>query len=145
MTAPRRQVPAWYTNTEVCDYLLERCVAIHLDKPADKFSIIAVMLRKLFSLVQGKCVVEGVDSLMMHEIVLGGHLYLQLLKVISFLQNFRKFVSEYLTPKDIFELICLKPCCNEFTNKETYLQMLRKVSDSHFFNSSSIEHFLGPD
>jgi len=29
---------------------------------------------------QDKCVVEGVDSVMMHEIVLGGHLYLQLLK-----------------------------------------------------------------
>jgi DNA-directed RNA polymerase I subunit RPA2 len=74
------QVPSWYTNTEVCDYLMERCVAIHLDRPGDKFSIIALMLRKLFALVQGKCVVEGVDSLMMHEIVLGGHLYLQLLK-----------------------------------------------------------------
>ena len=30
--------------------------------------------------IQDKCVVEGVDSVMMHEIVLGGHLYLQLLK-----------------------------------------------------------------
>ena len=30
--------------------------------------------------VQDRCVVEGVDSVMMHEIVLGGHLYLQLLK-----------------------------------------------------------------
>ena len=60
---------------------MERCVAIHLDRPADKFSLVGVMLKKLFTLVQKKCVVEGADSLMMHEIVLGGHLYLQLLKV----------------------------------------------------------------
>jgi DNA-directed RNA polymerase I subunit RPA2 len=74
------QIPAWYTNMEACDYLMENCVAIHLDTPAEKFNIVGVMLKKLFSLVQKKCVVEGVDALMMHEIVLGGHLYLQLLK-----------------------------------------------------------------
>ena len=33
-----------------------------------------------FIFFQDKCVPEGVDCLMMHEIVLGGHLYLQLLK-----------------------------------------------------------------
>ena len=38
------------------------------------------MVKKLFSLVQEKCVVEGVDSVMTQELVLGGHLYLQLLK-----------------------------------------------------------------
>merc|ERR1719318_280797 len=73
-------VPAWYTDKEVCAWLLKNSVAIHLDNDDDKFNIICVMIKKLFSLVQDKCVVEGVDSLMMHEIVLGGHLYLQLLK-----------------------------------------------------------------
>merc|ERR1719242_2217456 len=38
------------------------------------------MIKKLFQLVQDKSVVEGVDCLMMHELVLGGHLYLQLMK-----------------------------------------------------------------
>jgi len=73
-------VPAWYTDKEVCAWLLKNSVAIHLNKDSDKFDIICVMIKKLFSLVQDKCVVEGVDSLMMHEIILGGHLYLQLLK-----------------------------------------------------------------
>ena len=41
------------------------------------------MIKKLLSTVQNKCVSEGVDSLMMHEIILGGHLYLQLVKVIT--------------------------------------------------------------
>merc|ERR550519_1851461 len=74
------EVPAWYTDKEVCAWLLKNSVAIHLDNDDDKFNIICVMIKKLFSLVQDKCVVEGVDSLMMHEIILGGHLYLQLLK-----------------------------------------------------------------
>merc|ERR1719193_1505313 len=73
-------VPAWYTDREICQYLIRNCVAIHLDNDDDKFNIICVMIKKLFALVQDKCVVEGVDSLMMHEIILGGHLYLQLLK-----------------------------------------------------------------
>jgi len=80
------EVPDWYTHAEVCDYLMERCVAIHLDTPGEKFSMVGVMLKKLLTFVQKKCVVEGADSLMMHEIVLGGHLYLQLLKVY-FLRN----------------------------------------------------------
>merc|ERR550519_1744741 len=73
-------VPAWYTDRDVCNYLIRNCVAIHLDDDESKFDIICVMIKKLFSLVQDKCVVEGVDSLMMHEIVVGGHLYLQLMK-----------------------------------------------------------------
>merc|ERR1719153_470003 len=73
-------VPAWYTDREICQYLIRNCVAIHLDDDESKFDIICVMIKKLFSLVQDKCVVEGADSLMMHEIVVGGHLYLQLLK-----------------------------------------------------------------
>lgn len=39
-----------------------------------------MMMQKLFSVVQNKCCVEGADGLMMHELLLGGHLYLQLLK-----------------------------------------------------------------
>lgn len=38
------------------------------------------MTKKLFALVGNKCVVEGVDSVMMQECLLGGHLYLQVLK-----------------------------------------------------------------
>ena len=72
--------PPWYTDREVCQWLLKRTVAIHLDSDDDKFDIICVMIKKLFSYVQDECVVEGADSLMMHEIIMGGHLYLQVLK-----------------------------------------------------------------
>ena len=73
-------IPEWYTDDEITEFLLQRAVCIHLNDNEDKFNVIALMVKKLFALVQDKCVVEGVDSVMMHEIVLGGHLYLQLLK-----------------------------------------------------------------
>jgi DNA-directed RNA polymerase I subunit RPA2 len=76
----RGQVPSWYSNQEVTDWLIDTCVAVHVKQPQHKFSIICLMIKKLFALIQDKCVLESVDSLMMHELVLGGHLYLQLLK-----------------------------------------------------------------
>jgi len=76
----RYLVPAWYTDAQITDWLIDRSVAVHLDKPEQKYSIICTMVRKLFSFIQNKCIVEGADSLMMHELILGGHLYLQILK-----------------------------------------------------------------
>lgn len=46
----------------------------------DKVNLLVMMIQKLLTLVQGKCRAEGVDSVMMQEVLLGGHLYLQLLK-----------------------------------------------------------------
>eukprot|EP00094_Tigriopus_californicus_P000620 TCALIF_00602-PA protein Name:"Similar to POLR1B DNA-directed RNA polymerase I subunit RPA2 (Pongo abelii)" AED:0.03 eAED:0.03 QI:23/0.66/0.75/1/0.66/1/4/44/1177 len=73
-------MPDWYTDEEACDFLIDRAICIHLNNNEDKFNMIVLMVKKLFALVQDKCVVEGVDSVMMHEIVVGGHLYLQLIK-----------------------------------------------------------------
>jgi DNA-directed RNA polymerase I subunit RPA2 len=60
--------------------VVRHSLAIHLDNSEDKFNLYIMMMQKLFSLVQKKCCVEGADGLMMHELLLGGHLYLQLLK-----------------------------------------------------------------
>merc|ERR1719431_1238580 len=76
----RYLVPAWYTDAQITDWLIDRSVAVHLDKPEQKYSIICTMVRKLFSFIQNKCIVEGANSLMMHELILGGHLCLQILK-----------------------------------------------------------------
>ena len=50
--------------------------------PFLQFDVVVFMIKKLFALVQDKCVPEGVDAVMMHEVVLGGHLYLQVLQRI---------------------------------------------------------------
>jgi DNA-directed RNA polymerase I subunit RPA2 len=60
--------------------VVRRSLAIHLDNNEDKFNLYIMMMQKLFSAVQNKCCVEGADGLMMHELLLGGHLYLQILK-----------------------------------------------------------------
>lgn len=38
------------------------------------------MTKKLFALIDNKCAIEGADAVMMQECLLGGHLYLQVLK-----------------------------------------------------------------
>ena len=38
------------------------------------------MAKKLFALADNKCAVEGADGVMMQECLLGGHLYLQVIK-----------------------------------------------------------------
>lgn len=69
-----------YTDEQVCDFFLKKSVAIHLQNDTDKFNLMVFMTRKLFSFAQGKCALEGMDPVMMQEITLSGHLYLQLLK-----------------------------------------------------------------
>lgn len=62
-------------------YLISRhCLAIHLDDPAEKFYLLCFMTKKLFALADNKCAVEGADAVMMQECMLGGHLYLQVVK-----------------------------------------------------------------
>ena len=88
--------PEWYTNTDITNYLIRKSVLVHLN-PAnrsskqdlrqsneDKFQMLVFMVKKLFCLVQDKCAVEGVDSVMMQEVVLGGHLYLQVWSLTQF-------------------------------------------------------------
>lgn len=74
------ELPPWYTNDQVTDYILQRCVLIHLATYKDKFNALVYMAQKLYDLAQNKCKVEGADSVMNQEVLVGGHLYLQVLK-----------------------------------------------------------------
>lgn len=65
----------WKTNQEVVDHLFQESVLIHLDAAVDKFNFLVLMVQKLYQTVQNKCLVENVDSTMMHEVLMGGHLY----------------------------------------------------------------------
>jgi DNA-directed RNA polymerase I subunit RPA2 len=69
-----------YTDEEVCQFLLKNSALFHLNNDQDKFNLLAFMVRKLFAFAHGKCAEEGMDPVMMQEITLPGHLYLQLLK-----------------------------------------------------------------
>ncbi|XP_047106984.1 DNA-directed RNA polymerase I subunit RPA2 isoform X1 [Schistocerca piceifrons] len=74
------EVPPWGTNADVCDHILKKYIAIHVSSFVDKFNILVLMTQKLFSAVADRCCIEGGDSLMTQELLLGGHLYLQVLK-----------------------------------------------------------------
>lgn len=62
-----------------------------MDEPADKFHLLVFMTKKLFALANNKCAVEGTDGVMMQECLLGGHLYLQVIKekLISWLTSLK--------------------------------------------------------
>ncbi|KAK0089132.1 hypothetical protein PV325_008989 [Microctonus aethiopoides] len=90
------ELPQDATDEEVCDYIIEKCIVIHLDNPKDKFNLLIFMTRKLFSLANRKCAIEGADGVMMQECLLGGHLYLQVLKekLYLWLNTLRMVISK---------------------------------------------------
>ncbi|XP_071441340.1 DNA-directed RNA polymerase I subunit RPA2 [Hetaerina americana] len=73
-------LPSFYTDEQVCLYMIKCCLLIHLKELEDKFYALVYMMRKLFSYVQEECGPDGTDSVAMQEVLLGGHLYLQILK-----------------------------------------------------------------
>lgn len=58
-------VAEFYSDEKACEVFLKSSVCIHLDNDSDKFHLLAFMTRKLFSFIQGKCAVEGMDPVMM--------------------------------------------------------------------------------
>ncbi|KAJ2941561.1 hypothetical protein O0L34_g14613 [Tuta absoluta] len=73
-------LPPWATDLQAADFLLNRCVMIHLKKHTDKLHALVYMSQKLYDVVQNKAKVEGADAVMVQELQVGGHLYLQVLK-----------------------------------------------------------------
>lgn len=87
-------LPEWLTDVEITDFILKRCVLIHLTDNTDKFNLLTFMNRKLFTLAHDKCKIEGADAVMMQEVLQGGHLYLQILKehLLNWLIALRTFI-----------------------------------------------------
>lgn len=79
------KLPPWSSNEEVADYIMKHSIMIHLDRPIDKYNLIVFMMKKLFQVVQGRNRNESADSVMMQEILLGGHLYQKIFK--EYLEN----------------------------------------------------------
>lgn len=63
--------PEWATDVEVAEFILKKCILIHLDSYEDKFNMLAFMTQKLFVFAQDKCKIEGADAVMMQELLLG--------------------------------------------------------------------------
>lgn len=79
------RLPPWSTNEQVADHILANSILVHLERPVDKYNLIVFMMKKLFQIVQGRSKNESADSVMMQELLLGGHLYQKIFK--EFLEN----------------------------------------------------------
>ncbi|MGH0158820.1 UNVERIFIED_CONTAM: hypothetical protein FKN15_039089 [Acipenser sinensis] len=56
------------------------CICIHLKSNVEKFYLLCLMTRKLFTFAKGECMEENPDSLMCQEVLTPGQLYLMFLK-----------------------------------------------------------------
>ncbi|XP_049533651.1 DNA-directed RNA polymerase I subunit RPA2 [Anopheles darlingi] len=111
-------MPKWYTDEQAGVFLLRTCVLIHLDHNEDKFNLLVFMMHKLYAAVQGRCATESLDSVMMQEVIHGGHIYLKLLRelcmstLLSVRLNLVRLLpdasSKYVTSKEVVQ--ALKNC-----------------------------------
>ncbi|XP_022804610.1 DNA-directed RNA polymerase I subunit RPA2-like [Stylophora pistillata] len=124
-----RRFPDWYSDEAVAQYVLQNCVCVHLNGDVDKFNLLIFMARKLYAFAFEKCAKETSDNPMMQEVLLGGHLYLMILKekLESWLYNVRFTIEKDMTKKQSYSL-----------NTASLLQaMSRSTNISH-----QMEYFL---
>ena len=78
----QRGLFAGKTDAEYGQHLLNRFVLVHLGDQDDegKFSLLLLMLRKLYAFASGSCCNDNPDSAMNQELLLPGHLYGMILK-----------------------------------------------------------------
>ena len=76
------------------EQMLRELIFIHLSRPADKFALLILMLRKLYALASGKCQGDNPDSLLHQEVLLPGHLLQQFAK--EHLEDWQSKLKEVL-------------------------------------------------
>ena len=67
------------TDVEAGRFLIERLICVHVPDFQDKYETMCLMIEKLYAVVAGECECDNLDSLNNQEVMLGGHLYGQLL------------------------------------------------------------------
>ncbi|XP_051503671.1 DNA-directed RNA polymerase I subunit RPA2 isoform X2 [Myxocyprinus asiaticus] len=73
-------LPEWFTHEQCAHFLLDECLCIHLKSDVEKFYMLCLMTRKLFSFAKQECMEENPDSLMCQEVLTPGQLYLMFMK-----------------------------------------------------------------
>uniref|UniRef100_A0A663N0G0 DNA-directed RNA polymerase subunit beta n=1 Tax=Athene cunicularia TaxID=194338 RepID=A0A663N0G0_ATHCN len=93
-------LPEWYSNEQAANFILNKCICIHLTNRTEKFYLLCMMTRKLYAFAKGECMEDNPDSLMNQEVLTPGQLFLMFLKerLESWLQSV-KFVLEKRTEK----------------------------------------------
>lgn len=96
------------------------------------------MIRKLYALVAGDCAADNPDSTQHHEILLGGFLYLQILKerIDDYLSGVRQLINSDLRA-EANKQPRAKPV--NFHDKRLFAQILQKF---HFDLGAKMIYFL---
>lgn len=83
------ECPEWATDVEVAEFILKKYFLIHLNNNEDKFNLLVFMTQKLFVFAQDKCKIEGVDAVMMQELLLGmlNILFYMTIGILQFVDN----------------------------------------------------------
>lgn len=90
------------TDSDVGRFLLDRVLFVHCAQFRDKFNALCLMIEKLYSFVAGECNSDNLDAPSNQEVLLGGHIYAQLLaeKLYDLLLGSRaKLVKDLKNPK----------------------------------------------
>lgn len=120
------------TDIEVGRFLIERLILVHVPDFTDKFQTMCLMLEKLYAVVAGECECDSLDAVSNQEVLLGGHLYGQLLadKLYDLLIGAKaKVIKDVRNPK--FDMATLRSP-----------QYLKRLIDSQTSIGKKLEHFL---
>lgn len=76
----------WYVYLKKGAYsvLISECICIHLKSDVEKFYLLCLMTRKLFTFAKQECMEENPDSIVCQEVLTPGQLYLMFLKARIF-------------------------------------------------------------
>lgn len=72
-----------FSNINCALFWTSECICIHLKSDMEKFYLLCLMTRKLFTFAKEECMEENPDSIMCQEVLTPGQLYLMFMKVWS--------------------------------------------------------------
>lgn len=73
-------LPATTSDYDVGVHMLNKVMFIHLNNDEAKFHLLIYMIRKVYGVASGEAMSENADSPSTQEVLMPGHLYLQILK-----------------------------------------------------------------
>ncbi|WKX89302.1 hypothetical protein Q1695_008726 [Nippostrongylus brasiliensis] len=101
------RIAPWEDDEEAGRFIIDACVAVHLDNWEEKFYLLVYMAQKLFALVKGECAPETPDNPQFQEAAVSGHIILLIIRerlenILGMVRRKLEFVAK--RKKDTFVL-----------------------------------------
>ncbi|XGW22868.1 hypothetical protein V3C99_005246 [Haemonchus contortus] len=125
------RIAPWEDSEVTGRFIIDSCVAVHLDDWEEKFYLLVYMAQKLFALIKGECAPETPDNPQFQEAAVSGHIILLIIR--ERMENIlgiarRKLEYTAKRKKDSFVL--------------TSNEVLRALSTSNAEITRGLEYFL---